>query len=156
MKRLAAGFAVAGLVVTSLAAGAANGAVTHPASATVRAEATDSYTPPPITWGRCKDQTLRQHGAQCGFLTVPLDYANPTGTTIKLAVSRIQHTAKRYQGVMLVNPGGPGGSGLVLSILGGFVPGTSHTTYDWIGFDPRGVGASEPSLSCNGRYFHLD
>jgi pimeloyl-ACP methyl ester carboxylesterase len=51
---------------------------------------------------------------------------------------------------MLVNPGG---SGLVYSILGQFVPNGAGNTYDWIGFDPRGVGASRPSLSCIPDYF---
>jgi pimeloyl-ACP methyl ester carboxylesterase len=54
---------------------------------------------------------------------------------------------------MLVNPGGPGGSGLGLSILGQFVPNHAGDTYDWIGFDPRGVGSSKPSLSCLPHYF---
>ena len=53
---------------------------------------------------------------------------------------------------MLVNPGGPGGSGLVYSILGAFVPGDAGAAYDWIGFDPRGVGASVPALSCDPDY----
>jgi pimeloyl-ACP methyl ester carboxylesterase len=51
---------------------------------------------------------------------------------------------------MLVNPGG---SGLVYAILGQFVPNGAGNTYDWIGFDPRGVGASRPSLSCIPDYF---
>ena len=50
---------------------------------------------------------------------------------------------------MLVNPGGPGGSGLGLSILGEYVPNGVGDAYDWIGFDPRGVGASKPSLTCD-------
>ena len=54
---------------------------------------------------------------------------------------------------MLVNPGGPGGSGLVLSFLGEFVPKGAGNYYDWIGFDPRGVGSSVPSLSCKPYYF---
>ena len=55
---------------------------------------------------------------------------------------------------MLVNPGGPGGSGLGLARLGAFVPEQRRRPdYDWIGFDPRGVGSSQPSLSCDGEYF---
>ncbi|RPI11382.1 MAG: alpha/beta fold hydrolase [Actinobacteria bacterium] len=53
---------------------------------------------------------------------------------------------------MLVNPGGPGGSGLIYSVLGAFVPGAVGASYDWIGFDPRGVGDSVPALSCDPNY----
>jgi pimeloyl-ACP methyl ester carboxylesterase len=53
---------------------------------------------------------------------------------------------------MLVNPGGPGGSGLIYSVLGFFVPGGAGEAYDWIGFDPRGVGDSVPSLHCQPTY----
>ena len=71
------------------------------------------YTPA-IDWGKCANPALTARKAQCGFLEVPLDYADPTGRKIKLAVSRIKHTAADYQGVMLVNPGGPGGAGVSL------------------------------------------
>ena len=79
-------------------------------------------------------------------MTAPLDYAQPGGQKIKLAVSRVIHTVAdaKAQGLMLVNPGGPGGSGLALSVLGEAVPNRAGDAYDWIGFDPRGVGASRP------------
>jgi pimeloyl-ACP methyl ester carboxylesterase len=117
-----------------------------------------SYTPPPINWHKCSDPTLQQFGAQCGFVIVPLDYRHPHGKKIKLAVSRVRHTVpnSQYQGVMLVNPGGPGGSGLIYSILGQFVPNHAGDAYDWIGFDPRGVGSSRPELTCDRFYFHGD
>ena len=111
---------------------------------------------PAIAWGACADQGLRARGAECGFLTVPLDHAQPSGATIKLAVSRIRHTTTASQGVMLVNPGGPGGAGLTLSVLGDYVPGGAGEAYDWIGFDPRGVGASRPALACDGDYAGYD
>jgi pimeloyl-ACP methyl ester carboxylesterase len=106
--------------------------------------------PTALKWGPCADPVLSGAGAQCAMLTVPLDYADPSGATVQLAVSRIMHTspADKYQGVMLVNPGGPGGSGLELSTLGQYVPNGVGADYDWIGFDPRGVGASKPALSC--------
>ncbi|WP_229073522.1 alpha/beta hydrolase [Actinoplanes sp. DH11] len=112
------------------------------------------YTPPPIDWGTCASAGLNARGAQCGFLVVPMDYAKPNGTKIKLAVSRIKHTssADQYQGVMLTNPGGPGGSGLTLSVLGGYVPDNAGSYFDWIGFDPRGVGSSVPALTCDPDY----
>jgi pimeloyl-ACP methyl ester carboxylesterase len=108
-----------------------------------------------IKWGDCTDAGLQALGAQCGFLSVPLDYSHPHGTKIQLAVSRVKHTvsADKYQGVMLVNPGGPGGSGLTLSSLGQYVPNGAGDAYDWIGFDPRGVGSSKPALACDPNYF---
>ena len=107
-----------------------------------------------VTWGPCSDSTLAAFGAQCGLLSVPLDYSAPTGTTIQLALSRLRHTVPDadYQGIMLVNPGGPGGSGLFYALLGLFVPEGVGEAYDWIGFDPRGVGDSVPSLHCQPTY----
>ena len=117
-----------------------------------------SYTPPPVSWGACTNPRLTSAGAQCGFVEVPLDYGRPRGEKIKLAVSRINHktTDTARQGIMLVNPGGPGGSGLTLSRLGQSVPNGGGDPYDWIGFDPRGVGSSVPALSCDGDYFGYD
>jgi pimeloyl-ACP methyl ester carboxylesterase len=87
---------------------------------------------------------------------VPLDYGDRSAGTIKLAVSRVVHTTKAYQGVVLVNPGGPGGSGLGLSTLGRYVPQGAGNSYDWIGWDPRGVGSSIPSIHCDPGYFGYD
>ncbi|WP_306207380.1 alpha/beta hydrolase [Actinoplanes sp. RD1] len=108
---------------------------------------------PAIKWGACSQPALKAR-AECGFLSVPLDHARPKGPKIQLAVSRVKHTVPeaQYQGVMLVNPGGPGGSGLAMSPLGGQVPRAAGAAYDWIGFDPRGVGASRPALSCDPSY----
>jgi len=110
-----------------------------------------NYTPPPIAWEGCDIGGIP---GECGFLTVPLDYDRPGGKKIQLAVSRIAHTVpdSEYQGAMIVNPGGPGGSGTIWAILGQFVPGGAGEAYDWVGFDPRGVGASIPSLDCDGEY----
>jgi hypothetical protein len=46
-----------------------------------------------ISWGPCSEADLQQAGAQCGYLSVPLDYANRSGPQIQLAVSRIEHTS---------------------------------------------------------------
>jgi len=77
-----------------------------------------------VTWGDCADPRLAGRGAQCALLSVPLDYSKPTGAKIQLALSRMRHTVSpsEYQGIMLVNPGGPGGSGLIFAILRDFVP----------------------------------
>ena len=107
-----------------------------------------------ISWGQCESAGLQARGAECALLPVPLDYNRPNGKKIKLAISRIKHSVPetQYQGVMLVNPGGPGGSGLTLSVLGEYVPKDAGKAYDWIGFDPRGVGSSEPAVSCDPYY----
>jgi pimeloyl-ACP methyl ester carboxylesterase len=109
------------------------------------------YNPPAIEWGACQDPRLVNAGAQCGFVVVPLDYDKPNGEKIKLAVSRVTHKGPddQAQGPMLVNPGGPGGSGLIYAIFSDFVPNGGGEDYDWVGFDPRGVGLSQPSLSCD-------
>ena len=116
-----------------------------------------------IAWGACADPGLQAMHAQCGFLSVPLDYTDPGGQHIQLAVSRIKHTsaADDYQGVLLTNPGGPGGSGLTLNVpliqaLQGEGFSAAAADYDWIGFDPRGVGSSVPAISCIPNYFSGD
>jgi pimeloyl-ACP methyl ester carboxylesterase len=116
-----------------------------------------------IAWKTCKDAGLAGAGAKCGFLSVPVNYKQPSGPKIKIAVSRIPHTssAKNYKGIILTNPGGPGGSGLDLNIflveqLKQDNLGAAAADYDWIGFDPRGVGSSIPALSCNPNYFSAD
>ncbi len=135
-----AGLLVAGMITAPLAQAAPAG----PA-------AVADFQPAPVVWGPCPTGAVSNPAAECGTVTVPLDYSRPSGTKIQLAVSRVKHTVPdaQYQGVMLVNPGGPGGSGLGLSILGQFVPNGVGLTYDWIGFDPRGVGSSKPALSCD-------
>ena len=110
---------------------------------------------PSLSWAECSAPELAYSGLECSTLAVPLDYANPSGATIKLALTRKLHTAT-YKGVLLVNPGGPGGSGLTLPSLSDYVPGNVGASYDWIGFDPRGVGASRPSLHCTRTYFGYD
>ncbi len=116
-----------------------------------------------INWGPCSEPDLQAAGAQCGYLSVPLNYSEPHGQQIQLAVSRIQHTSSPgdYQGVILTNPGGPGGSGLDLNTF--LVPvlksegfNAAADDYDWIGFDPRGVGSSLPAISCDPNYFSPD
>lgn len=114
------------------------------------------FTPAPIHWSDCTAAKLKTAGAQCGFLEVPLDYADPDGAKISLAVSRVAHKTPESQGVMLANPGGPGASGLGLPLLGRSVPNHAGDAYDWIGFDPRGVGASKPALSCDPSYFRAN
>lgn len=112
------------------------------------------------TWGPCTDPTgsadertaLADPKFDCTTITVPLDYTQPGGTTASIALSRQKalDPAARI-GSLLVNPGGPGGSGV------GFLPsaakniGTGEVArkFDLVGFDPRGVGGSTPTIDCS-------
>jgi pimeloyl-ACP methyl ester carboxylesterase len=158
-------FRIAGLAVgvVALAIAATTSAVSAsavPAKAGGVAAGAVTLGPSTIKWGACSAASGLQGypGAQCAMLPVPLDYSHPNGAKIQLAISRVKHTvsAAKFQGVMLTNPGGPGGSGLNLSTLGGDVPNNVGGYYDWIGFDPRGVGASIPAVSCDTSYFNFD
>ncbi|MFB4316713.1 alpha/beta fold hydrolase [Actinomadura sp. 21ATH] len=106
-----------------------------------------------IAWGACPtDVTGGAYlkNAECGQVEVPLDYGKPDGRKISVAVSRVKATDRaNYQGVLLGNPGGPGGSGLYLSGgLASWLPKEVAARYDIIGFDPRGVESSKPAISC--------
>ena len=97
-------------------------------------------------------QSLDWHGCgrdECAQLTVPLDYADPTGTTIRLAVLKVPAADQKSKvGALVVNPGGPGGSGVQYAAGGSLQFGTPLSeAFDIVGFDPRGVGQSDP-LRC--------
>ncbi|CAN5548512.1 alpha/beta hydrolase [soil metagenome] len=82
-------------------------------------------------------------------VTVPLDWSDPTGTTIQIAIAR--HSAGRASlGSLLINPGGPGGSGydFVQQYVSYVVTPAVLASYDIIGFDPRGVNHSTPKITC--------
>jgi pimeloyl-ACP methyl ester carboxylesterase len=143
-------------IVTLLAAGGlAAASVTAVVAPAESASAKATTTPGSVAWHTCDDMFLTELGIECGTLSVPLDATRQHGQRITLALSRLEHTAppEDYQGIMLVNPGGPGGSGLALSFLGYLVPDDVRAAYDWIGFDPRGVGSSSPQVRCIPDYF---
>ncbi len=92
----------------------------------------------------------------CAMLAVPLNYADPGGRKISLALSEVPATAPadQQQGVLLVNPGGPGAPGLSLAAeIASLLPSAVAAEYDIVGFDTRGVGASVPSLHCDPSFF---
>jgi pimeloyl-ACP methyl ester carboxylesterase len=93
-----------------------------------------------LDWSACGS------GFQCGWLRVPLDYDQPAGATIKLAVTRKPAGDQDHRvGSLLVNPGGPGGSGIgyARSVSDAFSDNLRER-FDIVGFDPRGVGQSAP------------
>lgn len=91
-------------------------------------------------------------GVECATVRVPLDHKTPYGQTIKIALNRIKGKVSRdhnHLGSLLVNPGGPGASGRDLAqYVAATLPQSLADRYDVIGFDPRGVGTSEPALRC--------
>jgi pimeloyl-ACP methyl ester carboxylesterase len=90
-----------------------------------------------LSWHSC------DNGFQCSTLSVPLDYSRPHGQAIGIAVIR-KPSSGSHRGSLIVNPGGPGGSGVdfVAQDSGAFSRLTDH--YDLVSFDPRGVGQSHP------------
>ncbi|MFI5660925.1 alpha/beta hydrolase [Streptomyces sp. NPDC051684] len=117
------------------------------------AEATSADT---LRWGPCskkpKESTRSQESGQdpasrleCATLQVPLDYQDPDGRQIDIAVSRLaSEKPSKRRGVLLVNPGGPGitGLGYPYALATSGLPQSVQDSYDLIGFDPRGVGRS--------------
>lgn len=96
-----------------------------------------------IEWAGCQGVGVDSR-QECATVSVPLDYEHPEGERVSLAVSRIRSAHPEHRrGVLLLVPGGPGGSGLNLpSTAGQTLPESVRDEYDLIGFDPRGIGAS--------------
>jgi pimeloyl-ACP methyl ester carboxylesterase len=88
----------------------------------------------------------RLNRMECGTVRVPLDYRNPNGRQIDVAVTRLKATDRaRRRGTMVLNPGGPGASGYLMPAdIMSFNDENTHLNdrYDLIGFDPRGIGYS--------------
>ncbi|GAA3007830.1 alpha/beta hydrolase [Streptomyces fulvorobeus] len=136
---VAVGAAVAGLV-TAVPSAASAGAETSAPGA------------PRLKWTDCA--TSSYPTMQCAKVRSPLDHDRPSGRQVSLALSRIPHTAATSQGPLLVNPGGPGGSGLSMAgFVASALPAKLAAQYDVIGFDPRGVGKSSPALNCRPKHF---
>lgn len=87
---------------------------------------------------------------QCSMVEVPVDYDDPSAGTLQIAVNVLRSTDLDARiGYLFVNPGGPGGSGMdYVTVLSTTAPQELLDSFDLIGFDPRGVAASEPSFSC--------
>ncbi|TDD02286.1 alpha/beta fold hydrolase [Nonomuraea diastatica] len=95
-------------------------------------------------WAPCEEEPA----AECGKLTVPIDWSAPDGPTVDIAVARRKATDPAARiGSLVINPGGPGGSG-VESVYGAPWSYTEELQkrFDIVGFDPRGVGHSNPVI----------
>jgi pimeloyl-ACP methyl ester carboxylesterase len=89
---------------------------------------------------------------ECARLEVPLDYENPDGRTAQIALLRVPARGEPSTriGSLLLNPGGPGSAGMLhaTTIAQKLADSEVSERFDLIGFDPRGVGASTPTLDC--------
>jgi pimeloyl-ACP methyl ester carboxylesterase len=163
-KALAAAVAATGLAIAGCSSGspaAAGGGTRAPAASSSAASSSAATARPSaggapaaaLAWRSCPQVAQK---LQCASLKVPLNYRRPGGRQITLALSRIPATApaSRRQGVLLVNPGGPGGAGRSLAafVAAGLSPSVA-ADYDIIGFDTRGTGASVPALHCDPSFF---
>ncbi|KXO95040.1 hypothetical protein AXK56_18230 [Tsukamurella pulmonis] len=109
-----------------------------------------------IAWKPCPTTTSTSavggRQVDCGSVAAPLDYAQPEGRQVALSLIRVRvpESARAQRiGTLLVNPGGPGASGVE------FVGGQAEQLaagigdrFDIVGFDPRGIGASTPAIRC--------
>jgi len=153
---------LAGALVLSLAAPAV--AVTPAAAVLAPSTTSDEglarFLDQKLTWGPCPDfaatdadrETFADPRYDCTYLDVPLDYAQPDAKTARIALlrQRALDPAARI-GSLFTDPGGPGGSGVgFLPLLAGLIgDGEVAQKFDLIGFDPRGVGVSEPAIDCS-------
>jgi pimeloyl-ACP methyl ester carboxylesterase len=90
----------------------------------------------PLDWVPCDG------GLRCSTLEVPLDHGRPDAATIELAVVGRAASSGAAQGIVVVNPGGPGGSGSRLLAAGYRLPGDLSAEFDLVSWDPRGVAPS--------------
>ncbi|MDQ6641300.1 MAG: alpha/beta hydrolase [Actinomycetota bacterium] len=94
-----------------------------------------------LSWNKCAGND------QCATMKVPLDYAAPGGRSIDLKLLKVPASGSRV-GSLVVNPGGPGASGIQYAQSGAAGwPARLLSRFDLVGFDPRGVGSSTP-LHC--------
>lgn len=136
--RITAGLAALSLLAVGLptAALASSGDVADQVGAPV----------PEIAWGPCEGEGLEEF--ECASVEVPTDYDRPHGATTTIALTRLPATDPDARvGSLFLNFGGPGGPGVsTLHLLGGdFLAPEVRASFDVIGFDPRGVGLSDPA-----------
>ncbi|WP_198153959.1 alpha/beta hydrolase [Catenuloplanes japonicus] len=115
----------------------------------------ERFTGQTLTFGSCDgyattaaDEKLFA-GQECARMLVPLDYDAPDGPTGEIAMLRVPARGASL-GPLLLNSGGPGGTGMNFAVqTAANLAGSPITErFDLVGFDPRGVGASRPALDC--------
>lgn len=148
------------LVAILIAAGGCGAADTDAdTSSAPHAEAAEPFRDQTLDFGSCEGKAPTENEApafvdpfQCAWMDVPLDYDDPGGRQAQIGVMKLEAKGDPSEklGTIVVNPGGPGGSGMVQAAQAAAgLNGTPVTDrFDIVGFDPRGVGASTPAISC--------
>lgn len=119
--------------------------LTGVAAAAPAAQADDPGDGRPLSWKACGEE-----GFQCATARLPRDYDRPGGRKLEIAVTRLPATdPERRVGSLFVNFGGPGGTtNDTLRAIGKDLFAGLTDRFDLVGFDPRGVGESSPSIDC--------
>jgi pimeloyl-ACP methyl ester carboxylesterase len=112
-----------------------------------------------LSWSACSafattpedKKAYGEPSLQCAYLAVPLDYAKPNDRTIKVGLLRrpASDPAQRI-GSLVINPGGPGASGMsaAANLVDRVKDNELGKRFDLVGFDPRGVGSTQPQVHC--------
>ncbi|GAA4018863.1 alpha/beta hydrolase [Allokutzneria multivorans] len=119
----------------------------------------ERYYAQKLTWESCdgyavsseQREAFQRRTVECARMTVPLDYARPGARDITLGLLRRPATEKDKRiGSVVINPGGPGASGMAAAagMSGQVRDNDLGKRFDLVGFDPRGVGASQPEVRC--------
>ena len=150
-RRIATAAVAAVVVVTSLAACTTVvltpvDTLTSPAPA-VAPDGLDEFYAQSVNWVPCESDEL-----ECATIVAPIDYADPEAGATELALIRKQSSG-RALGSLFMNPGGPGGSGfdLIAQAVDLVANDTLQSNYDIVGWDPRGVGRSNPVTCLDSR-----
>ncbi|GAA2660181.1 alpha/beta hydrolase [Actinosynnema pretiosum subsp. pretiosum] len=122
-----------GALVTGVVTGTAGAQVEQRGDAGYRAD---------IAWGPCEEMPA----VECGTVAMPVDWGKPRGEKFDLALARRKATdPAAREGVLFVNPGGPGGSGVDFAMMAdSYFSAELLARFDVIGVDPRGVARSNP------------
>ena len=147
--------AVAAVVLAVCLAACTSGGSTTTQPASTASSAATPAGPPPVTLAEYYAQRLSWQSCdkyfECARLYVPFDYSRPAGPRFSLPVLKLPAAdpASRV-GALVINPGGPGGSGVeyALGARSGEFTQQVLNRFDIVGFDPRGVGGSLPAVRC--------
>lgn len=112
----------------------------EPSESVAAGEGLERFYGQDVDWSACR------RNLECAEVEVPLDYTDPDGETITLSLLKVPAgNPDGRVGSLVVNPGGPGGSGIEFAANTGLYFGSElRQAFDIVGFDPRGVGESTP------------